>query len=430
MKNFDNKYFYWGITVLIVMAIGITFYFLLLRWDTIINNVFKFIQVFTPFLCGFIIAYLLSPIIKFLEKYLFDGLGNKIFKTEKNAKNFSRISSIIISTVILFGLIIGFFSFIIPEILRSFEMIITNVPIYLNNCRNWLQSSFDNKPELKELIMNNYDSISKYVNGYISSDSISSFSSILDNISMGIVNILKAFYNIVIGYIIAIYFLLGKEQFLAQGKKLLYTIIKPDKAYIIIDNLRYTHRIFGGFLLAKVIDSLIIGLIGFVFMILLDMPYSLLLAVIIGVTNIIPYFGPIIGAVPCLFLILLVDPSKFLTFLIFIIILQQFDGNILGPKILGNKTGLQSFWVLFAIIVFGGLFGFMGMLLGVPLFSILYSFFNGVCSRRLAVCNLPLDSVDYQNINYIDPVTNEPVYYEKKIKKEKVKKEKKKDEKN
>lgn len=288
---------------------------------------------------------------------------------------------------------------------------ISNIPGYLNNIKEWILTAFENKPELEELFLDNYDEISDYITNYINSGNIPSIDSILGNISNGVITFFKAIYNIVLGYIVAIYLLLGKEKFIAQGKKLLYTIFKPDKAYIILDNLRYTDKIFGGFLLGKIIDSLIIGIICFAFMLLFDMPYALLLSVIVGITNIIPYFGPIIGAVPCAFLVLLVSPSKCLTFIIFIVILQQFDGNVLGPKILGNKTGLQSFWVLFSIIVFGGLFGFLGMLFGVPLFAIIYSFFNGVCSRRLASCELPLSTDDYKKIDYIDPVTNKPVYY-------------------
>lgn len=407
----NNKYFYWGLTIFSIVAFAILFFFLLYRWEIIIGGLIKFLKIFTPFGVGFLIAYLLNPLLKYMEANVFDKLGKKIFKEEKNAYKFSRFASIIVSTLVLLVIIFGFFSFVIPEILRSIDTMITNIPGYLNDIEGWILTAFENKPELEELILDNYDNIYDYVISYINSGNIPSVDSIIGNISDGIISVFKSIYNIVLGYIVAIYLLLGKEKFLAQGKKLLYTVVKPDKAYIILDNLRYTDKIFGGFLLGKIIDSLIIGIICFAFMLLFNMPYALLLAVIVGITNIIPYFGPIIGAVPCAFLILLVSPSKCLTFIVFIIILQQFDGNVLGPKILGNKTGLQSFWVLFSIIVFGGLFGFLGMLFGVPLFAIIYSFFNGVCSRRLAACELPLSTDDYKKINYIDPLTNKPVYY-------------------
>lgn len=415
MKNkFENKYFMWGLTIFSVIVAGLILFFILLRWRDIVSNLISILKIFTPFLVGFIIAYLLSPILKFMEDKIFDKLGKRIFKKEQFAKNFSRFMSIVTSTLVLLVVLIGFCSYVIPEMFKSFELIISNIPNYLKSIENLLLGMFSEDSEVREMIMNNYDNISDYVLNYVNSDSMPNFSSLVNNISNGIFTIIKALYNGVLGYIIAIYLLIGKEKFIAQCKKLLYTVIKPDKAYIIIDNLRYTHRVFGDFLLGKTIDSLIIGIICFVLMLILNMPYPILLAVIVGVTNIIPYFGPIIGAVPCALLVLLVSPAKFLTFVIFIIILQQFDGNILGPKILGNKTGLQSFWVLFAIIVFGGLFGFVGMLFGVPLFAIIYAFFNGVCSRRLAVCKLPLTTDEYKNIDYIDPITNKPVYFTKK----------------
>ena len=213
---------------------------------------------------------------------------------------------------------------------------------------------------------------------------------------------MKFLYNLIIGYIISIYVLFDKEKFRSQAKKLMYTFISSEKVNIILENLRYTDKVFGSFFSGKLIDSLIIGLLCFVGMLIFDMPYSLVIAVIVGVTNIIPYFGPFIGAIPSAILILLVSPSKCITFIIFIFVLQQFDGNILGPKILGNKTGLSSFWVLFSLLIFGGLFGMIGMIIGVPIFSIFYSFINGLVRRKLKEKDLPLNSKDYEKVIRID----------------------------
>ena len=179
---------------------------------------------------------------------------------------------------------------------------------------------------------------------------------------------------------------------------------------IILENTRYTDKVFGGFFAGKLLDSLIIGIICFLCMLAMRMPYSLIVSVIVGVTNIIPYFGPFIGAIPSAFLIFLVSPGKSLLFIIFIFVLQQIDGNIIGPKILGSKTGLSSFWVLFSLLIFGGLFGMVGMILGVPLFSILYSFINGVLKRRLKEKKLPEDSKDYEKLLYIDEKSGKLVY--------------------
>lgn len=411
-EKMENKYFKWGLTLFLVLAVIIIFYFFLLRWKDIFFKIFQFLKIFSPFLYGFIIAYLLSPIIKWLEKQFFKKLSKKIIKDdEKKADKLCRTFSILVSTIILLGIIICFMNFVIPELFKSLNLIISNIPQYMNNGKEWLLGLLTDKPDLEDLIINNYDNIAEGINNYFGNGTGLNFNNILTNITSGIASFVGVLYNLVLGYIIALYLLVGKEKFIAQGKKLMYTIIKPDKALIILDNLKYSDKIFGGFLLGKIIDSLIIGALCFVFMLIFRMPYAVLIAVIIGITNIIPYFGPFIGAVPCALLVLLVSPSKCLTFIIFIIILQQFDGNVLGPKILGDKTGLQSFWVLFSIIVFGGLFGFMGMLIGVPLFAIIYSFVNGLCSRKLHKNKLPLTTTDYLKIDYIDPKDNKPVYY-------------------
>lgn len=195
---------------------------------------------------------------------------------------------------------------------------------------------------------------------------------------------LTFFKNVFIGIIIAIYVLNSKQLFAAQAKKLLYGCLSTRRANIVLDNARFTHRVFGGFINGKLLDSLIIGILCFVGMTALRMPYAMLISVVVGVTNIIPFFGPFIGAIPSGLLILLIDPLKALYFVLFILALQQFDGNILGPKILGDSTGLSSFWVIVCILLAGGLFGFVGMVVGVPLFAVLYSILSGWCAIRCA----------------------------------------------
>lgn len=210
----------------------------------------------------------------------------------------------------------------------------------------------------------------------ISEDVIKSFSD-------GILGSINFFKNLGIGIIIAIYIFIGKEGFIKGFKKLLYSIFHIDTANRILDDLRMTDRIFGGFINGKLLDSLIIGIISFVVLGLIKMPYALLLSVIIGVTNIIPFFGPIIGAIPCAILLVLISPLKCVEFIIFAIVVQFVDGHFIGPQILGQSTGLSSFWVLFAILVFGGIFGFIGMIIGVPVFAVIYNFILRFVTIRL-----------------------------------------------
>ncbi len=195
---------------------------------------------------------------------------------------------------------------------------------------------------------------------------------LVTGISLSVMNVINIVKNLLIGLIVAIYVVNSKETFISQAKKITYSILPEPNAAFVIDQFRLAHRMFGGFIIGKMIDSLIIGVICFVGMSILNIPYVMLVSVIIGVTNIIPFFGPFIGAIPSALLILLANPLKSLYFLVFVLVLQQFDGNILGPKILGDSTGLSSFWVLFSILLFGGLWGFIGMVIGVPLFAVIY----------------------------------------------------------
>lgn len=237
---------------------------------------------------------------------------------------------------------------------------------------------------------------------------------LFNRVSTGILSVFTVVKNILIGMIVMVYFLNMKDTLCAQSKKILYGLLRVKDANRIIGEVRFAHSVFGGFITGKLLDSLIIGIMCFFAMKFLKMPYVLLVSVIIGVTNVIPFFGPFIGAIPSAFLILLVSPMKCLYFLIFILVLQQFDGNILGPKILGGSTGLPSFWVLFSILLFGGLFGFVGMVIAVPAFAVIYRSVSAYIRGALVKKNLSGRTEDYMELDYIDE--EEKVYVELKKK--------------
>lgn len=389
----SNKYLMLGITLFSVLTALILVFFAFYRWYYVEACIKTILSIFMPIIFGLSIAYLMNPIVVFLERRVFYKIVNKFKKITKK-KKISRILALFTSTLLFFGIIVGCFSILIPEILKSVNTFIVNANNYLKDSEKLLLDIFGNNEAVITFINDNYDSFADFFVKWLNDGMLNDVVTYLGN---GIFSFLIFLYNLIIGYIIAIYVLMDKEKFKAQVKKVLYTIFSQERIDIIMENAKYTDRIFGGFFAGKVIDSFIIGIICFVVMVLLRMPYALIIAVVVGITNIIPYFGPFIGAVPSALLILLVEPSKCLTFLIFIFILQQFDGNILGPKILGNKTGLSSFWVLCSLLIFGGLFGVVGMIIGVPIFSILYSFVNGVLKRRLAAKNLPINSADYMD---------------------------------
>lgn len=406
-EKFENKYIAWGVTIFGVFATLILLFFIIYRWNYIADFVQTLFTILMPIIYGLVIAYLMNPVVKFLENNVFDKLVKKLTK-KKNKKNKLSIGLAIgTSTIIFLGLLITCISFLIPEILKSLEMLVLNINTYLSNSKELLINLFGGSDVIRTFINDNYGRFSTFLNNWLNEGM---FNDVMTTLGNSIFGTLKFLYNLIIGYIISIYILFDKEKFKAQIKKVLYTIFDNDRVNIILENSRYTDKVFGGFFAGKLIDSFIVGFVCFVGMLLFDMPYALIVAVIVGVTNIIPYFGPFIGAIPSAFLILLVDPGKCITFLIFIFILQQFDGNILGPKILGSKTGLSSFWVLCSLLLFGGLFGMIGMILGVPLFSILYSFVNGVIKRKLKSKNLPENSKDYEKLLYIDEKSGKFVY--------------------
>ena len=405
-EKLENKYIAWGLTIFSVFAALILLFFAIYRWHYITAFITNIVIILMPFIYGVVIAYLMNPVLKFFENRVYEPLLKKKFKKKERTK-ITRVLSICTSTIIFWGLLITCISFLIPEMLKSLETLVTNINTYLTNSKELLINLFGGSESIREFINDNYSRFSGFMNEWLNEGVIANIMTVLGNSIFGTI---KFLYNLIIGYIISIYILFDKEKFKAQCKKLLYTFFSNDRVNIILETTRYTDKVFGGFFAGKLLDSLIIGILCFIFMIVFKMPYPLIIAVIVGITNIIPYFGPFIGAIPSALLVLLVDPSKCIGFLIFIVILQQFDGNILGPKILGSKTGLSSFWVLFSLLIFGGLFGVVGMLIGVPLFSIFYSFINGVIKRRLKGKKLPENSKDYEKLLYISEKTGKPVY--------------------
>ena len=281
--------------------------------------------------------------------------------------------------------------------IKSIEMLAANINVYLNDSKNFILSISDST-KYHEIVESFYKNISSTIVGWFSTDNLEHLFLIVRE---GVFSTLKTIYNLVIGFVIAIYVLFDKEKFKGQIKKILYALFDSKKVENILDNAKSTDKVFGDFFNAKLIDSFIVGIICFIGMVIFKMPYATMISVIVGVTNIIPYFGPYIGAIPSALIILLVDPGMCLWFLLFIFVLQQFDGSILGPKILGSKTGLSSFWVLFSLLIFGSIFGVVGMILGVPIFSIIYSVINNSFSdtdrlkKRLEDKNLPVNSDEY-----------------------------------
>ena len=306
------------------------------------------------------------------------------------------------SLLLLIAIVCGLFWMVIPQIYTSIIGLQESLGENINNLSLWLMKMFEDNPTIEQTIMPFYEQAATEFQNWLTTDLVPNMSKIIGELSTGLLSVVTVVKNILIGVIVMVYFLNIKDTLSAQSKKIVYSLLKLKDANRLVSEVRFAHSVFGGFITGKLLDSLIIGIMCFFAMQFLKMPYVLLVSVIIGVTNVIPFFGPFIGAVPSAFLILLVSPMKCLYFLIFILVLQQFDGNILGPKILGDSTGLPSFWVLFSILLFGGLFGFVGMIIAVPLFAVIYRLTATYVSSALRKKDLSARTEDYLSLDYID----------------------------
>ncbi len=412
MKKYkiDTKYLYTGITAIIVIFVSILFKHGLDNWESV-SSVFKLInKTITPLVIGFVLAYLLNPILNFFEIKLFIPLGEKIFKDkEKAVKKFGRTMGIIFTQIIFLAMLAGFLWLIIPQLYKSLESIIRETPIYVVQFTTWVDDFEVGNKTIDNAIVETVMKIYEYASTFINDKILLNIDTIILNVSSGVINVVMMLFKILVGFIVSIYVMASKDLFRAQGKKVLYCIFKEKKANIILDGVAYAHQVIGGFFTGKIIDSIIIGIICFVVMSILKMDYALLISVIIGITNIIPFFGPFIGAIPCALFLLIIDPIQCLVFVIFIIILQQVDGNILGPLILGDTIGITGFWVLTSILIGGGLFGFMGMLFGVPVFACIYALVKVICDKKLISDNLPDSTEEYRKIKRLNMIKDEQI---------------------
>lgn len=391
----ESKYFKVGLTAFLVIALSIIFVFLLFKTNEIVNWIGKFLTLFTPFIIGFVFAYLLNPVVKLFKRTL-------VSKTIKNGnEKLINNLSITITCVMFLAILILLFSIIIPDLLLSIEKLAVNIPTYIEEIKNYLLYRLSSV-ELKNMIINNYDEINNYLNNVLNNNLIPQVNEWLLILSNGFIGAIKSIFNALIGFVIAIYYLADKDNFIAGIKRILYTIFPIKTANRILEDTRHTDSIFSNFIVGKLLDSFIIGFITFLFLAISGYPYALLIGVIIGITNIIPYFGPWIGAIPSALLILMENPTKCLIFVIFIITLQQIDGMILGPKLCGSKTGLKSFWVLASILFFGKLFGIIGMLIGVPIFALIYGYLDNRIATELKKKELPTRIKDYNKLERIN----------------------------
>lgn len=406
--KWDKKYLYWGITAFCVFACAILFYMALNYMPGVLSAIGSLFSILSPFIWGLAITYILLPLVKSLQRGVFGALGKAIHKKKpEKAQRFARAMSVLLSEIIFLAIIVAIVYLIIPQLVSSITTIVENSSTYIANTTTWIEQLLSDNPEIEKYVLDVFNNVSEDLKNWLTNTVLPGIGNIAASVTTGIISVVKAVYNLVIGIIVSIYILGNIEGFSASAKKLMYTVFSVEAAEKLREGLNFTDKTFMGFINGKLLDSAIIGLICYIGCALLNIPYALLVSVIVGVTNVIPFFGPFIGAVPSALLILLVDPLKCLIFVIFIIVLQQLDGNVIGPKILGSSIGINGFWVMFSIILGGGLFGFWGMLLGVPVFVVIYTALGKLVTKKLVKRDLPTDTDEYMNIDHIDPVTRE-----------------------
>lgn len=389
-----------GMKTVLIFGACILFYFSLLRLDMISAAIGKVLHILKPIIYGFAIAYILNPILKFTEKHMKKFL-NKHFPKIKNSFKLCRITGIFVSLVVLLTVIITLCNMMLPELFRSIRDMVITVPGQLYDAINQITKISTDQTPLGEFFRTILQEGTEFIRNWIGTDLVRQINVMMSSLTEGIINIVSELVNFIIGLIISIYLLFSKEKFSRQCKKMIYAIFSPSKANLILHITIKSDEMFGGFIIGKIIDSAIIGILCFLGLSILDMPYTLLVSVVVGATNVIPFFGPYIGAIPSAILIMLSDPKMGIYFLIFILILQQIDGNIIGPKILGDSTGLSAFWVVFSILLGGGLFGIVGMILGVPTFAVIYYLIGLWVDTLLTRKNLPTDTDSYDEMSYV-----------------------------
>lgn len=406
MKEKYSNHFRWAVTAICTITICLIVFFLLFRSKELMAFFKKLSDTLMPVIIGAIIAYLINPIVNFTDKLL-TKLFLRMKLNEKTTQKLSLWISVFLSMAIFLFFVYFLISLILPELYQNIKNFVSNFESYVTTITAWF-SELDilkDNPELYNNLSSTLDRMLNSLEEWLSTSLLTSLSGIVSGLTFRIIGFFNVVLDVVVGLIVSIYILFSKRKYTATAKRFAYVLFKPQTANTVLTIASRCNKIFSGFISGKLLDSLIIGMMCFIGLSLLNMPYTLLVSVIVGVTNVIPFFGPFIGAIPSAVLILLADPTNLkpvIVFIIFIFCLQQFDGNILGPKILGDSTGISALMVVVSITIGGGFFGFMGMFLGVPTFAVLSYLLQCFVHYRLKKKGLPIHHEDYIDLTSID----------------------------
>ncbi len=387
-KNIIPYYVYGIASVCICLFIALAVFNFAELW----NICLKILDILSPFIIGFSIAFIFNPVMNILEHRVFGRI-----KTKKPKNRLWRILSLIITYILAIFISILTLAIIIPEVAASIGTLVENLGSYAQTVTEWVNSVLDRENEFTQFILEFLPQIQEAVNKFLT-DTLTNIKNLQSLFEFG-KGLASGVINFIMGIFISTYILLDKDRFKARFKKLIYALFKPKTTTSLIYWFSYSANSMTKYISGKLLDSLVVGLICFIFMTIFGWPFPILISVIIGITNIIPFFGPFIGTIPSAIIIFIHDPMEAFWFVIFIIALQQVEGNIIGPFIVGDSVGLSSFWTVFAILVFGGIFGIPGMILGIPFFAVFYAIFKTVINARLEKNGLPTDTSEYLTAN-------------------------------
>ena len=410
-ENKNDIYFKWGLTAVAVIVIALVISLIFSKLGPIATAISTIISTVSSVLYGVVMAFLMAPVYDRIGIWVGEILSSlfpKWKKSDKYAKMIATLACLVILILVVFALIM----MIIPELVNSITNVISYAPSGTQNLEAWLKDILNKNPNLEKLIIGNYLDISERLSDIATTTVLPNVNTYIKNLSSGVINALGVVVNIIIGLMVMMYLLNMKTTLASQAKKIVYAVAGVKIGNEIVTEARYIKNMFEKFIVGKIIDSIIIGIINYVFMAIIHMPYALLISVVVGVTNVIPFFGPFIGAIPSIILLLLISPVTALQFAVWILVLQQVDGNIIGPKILGQTTGIPSFWVLFSILLFGGLFGIVGMIIAVPTWAIIYRTISRLSEHFLKKKGLEPDSKHYMDLDHIDEETKKYIKLE------------------
>ncbi len=391
--NYTSRYFKWGLTLFLSLCATVLFYFFMKKFGIVSDGLIFVLRIVRPFIYGLAITYLLCPVYNAIMRVL-----DYIFIEKLKRKRYSVIFKIISTfgtLTFIFVIFGGLIMLVFPQMVESAIQLGKTAPESFGRMVAFLQRSIQENEHIHYFAKIAIGDYTEDLYKWIETMAIPQIIDFAKSFSDSIFGIFKVMTDLLLGIIVSIYLLNSKDTFSMQSKKTIYALFENENATKVINEFRFINKTFGSFINGKILDSAIIGVLCFIAMLFLGIPYAVLVSVIVGVTNIIPFFGPFIGAIPSVIIILTEDPIKALYFMILILVLQQLDGNVIGPKILGDSTGLSGFWVLFAILLGGGLFGFVGMIVGIPIFAILYTYTKRYIDSRLEKKNMPVGAYYY-----------------------------------